>query len=106
MWQQTNQVHVWDACSINHTWVHITPLWEMLVVVDTSKHSYVMSRVFPQMPSALISAIWQRKQHGPVPVLFAVLNSHLQNQQEPKAWISWYKLQSTQETREIKSLES
>lgn len=30
-------------------------------VVDTSKHSYVMSGVFPQTPRALISVIWQRK---------------------------------------------
>lgn len=30
-------------------------------VADTSKHSYVMSGVFPQTPKALISAIWQRK---------------------------------------------
>lgn len=30
-------------------------------VADTSKHSYVMSGVFPQTPRALISAIWQRK---------------------------------------------
>lgn len=36
-------------------------------VADTSKHSYVMSGVFPQTPRALISAIWQKKWAWPCP---------------------------------------